>query len=154
MFLEENKLFKVNGNPTVFKGIKRNNVFIFQEWSTKENKWIDLTDLKMEITLWDKIKDLQFFPLFVYEEKQISAKNIEHALDKFLDQSWGEQYHDYLKEHSLPLERKGAIDILEDESNDSYCLLKQKLDNDVIFKIEIWLTDKGDYTGLATEVLE
>lgn len=154
MIFKENELFKINGNPTVFKAIKRKNKLVFQEWLVNEKKWNDLTNLKTETKLWREIKDHNFFPLFTYEEKGISAKNIEHALDKFLDQSWGGKYHNYLKEHGLPLECTGAIDILEDESNDSYCLLKQKLDNDVIFKIEIWLTDKGDYTGLATEVLE
>lgn len=90
--------------------------------------------------------------LFGYQNDEISAKHINAAMTKFLDEAWGVHYVEYLKEKGRDTKNIYVVDDLADTEDQEYYLLKQELENGAVLKFEIWVNDDGSYKGLAQEV--
>lgn len=90
--------------------------------------------------------------MFKYEDEEFSAKNLNHACTKFLDEAWGNHYVQHLKDSGLDSSHIGAIEDLEEINDENYYRLKQKLENGAVFQIEVWMNDDETYSGLAQEI--
>lgn len=92
---------------------------------------------------------------FEYKDEEFSAKNMDHASTKFLDEAWGSHYVEYLKKNNLEHEKIYATEDVEEVENlvDGYYRLKQKLENGAVLQIEVWENENGSYQGLAQEVV-
>lgn len=92
--------------------------------------------------------------MFKYENKEFRANSLSHAYTKFLDESWGSHYVDYLKQNNLEHEKIYATEDIEEVEDlvDGYYRLKQKLENGAVFQIEVWENGDGSFDGLAQVV--
>ena len=91
---------------------------------------------------------------FEYKDEEFSAKNMDHASTRFLDEAWGNHYVDYLEELGFKNIPIGAIEDLEEVEEEGYYRLKQKLENGAVLQIEVWENENGSYQGFAQEVVE
>lgn len=147
---ETNKCFNLKGDLSIFK-IDENK--IINVWMRAEKFWCNPYDLRQENAIYKKIEDGEWSYLFEHRDEEFSASNIEAAMCRFLDESWGHHYVKHLEELGFKAMEIDAIDDLEDLKEDGYYRLIQKLENGAIFKIEVWQKEDENFEGLA-QVIE
>ena len=86
---------------------------------------------------------------FRYEDNDFFAKNMDHASTRFLDEAWGVHYVAYLSSLGIDNNHIDAIEDLEEVEEEDYYRLQQRLENEDVFQIEIWLKANGSYEGVA-----
>lgn len=144
------KPFRIKKDLSIFvlDGIQTLNIFM-----RDEKIWCNPFGLKAENEIRTKIEDKEWMYLFEYKDEEFSAKNMDHASTRFLDEAWGNHYVEYLKElgfKNMPID---AIEDLEEVEEEGYYRLKQKLENGAVLQIEVWENENGSYQGLAQEVV-
>lgn len=87
--------------------------------------------------------------IFRYEDDDFFGKNIDHASTRFLDEAWGVHYVAYLSELGIDNKHIDAIEELEEVEEEDYYRLQQRLENDDVLQIEVWLKENGSYKGVA-----
>ena len=86
---------------------------------------------------------------FRYEDNEFFAKNMDHASTRFLDEAWGVHYVAYLSGLGIDNKQIDAIEDLEEVKEEDYYRLQQRLENEHVLQIEIWLKENGSYEGGA-----
>ena len=148
---KENEVFRFRKDLSQMKRDKNNQINV---WNYEGKCWCNPFELSEKNAMYTKIEKGEWKYLFEYEDEDFDygATNLEGALCKFLDNSWGNHYVKYLEELGFKNMNIDAIDTLKDEQDEDYCLLQQKLCNGSVFQVEVWANDDGTYHGLAQEI--
>lgn len=121
-------------------------------WMRHEKCWINNFEMYQENKMRKQLEKGEWKYLFEYADEEFSAKNMDAASDRFLDEAWGNYYVKYLEELGFKNMNIDAIEDLEDTEDREYYLLKQKLMNGSVLQTEVWQNDDGTYQGLAQEI--
>lgn len=121
-------------------------------WMRYEKCWINNFDTRTENKMYKQLEKGEWKYLFEYDDEEFSAKNMDAASDRFLDEAWGNYYVKYLEELGFKNMNIDAIEDLEDTEDREYYLLKQKLMNGSVLQTEVWQNDDGTYQGSAQEI--